>query len=493
MIEIQDLTVRFGSHTVYSNVGLSVRPGQLVCLVGPSGSGKSVLLGLLLGNLPSEAAVSGSVRLFGAEVSRAYPTHVLRRVGIVFQQDALFEDLSVRGNVSFALRNGGVARVDELLHQVGLDGVPERVEQLSGGQRKRVALARTLAAQPELLLFDEPTSGLDPARSRQIAALIAETHRLGAPSRTTLVVTHDCDAVLPIAERVVYVDAASAALREVSREEALALLLDPSRRPPPAPPRRRPGLADLLLAPLRSAGDVVLPLARFVLNPLPSSLRQLWLRLREACLGPAAFIAAASLLVGALATFFALENNPLRGALDRPVLIGLGKVLVAIVAPLCAGCLFAARVGAGETARLGHLRYSRQVDALRSFGRPRSTYLEAPLLWACIAAVPLLTAASAILASIASLAVTGVIRPVSAHAWAAAFFAEVGAPDVPWLLAQSLGSGLLVGLTSARHGLAPKSSAEDISDAVTSAIVSGSLGVILWQSALAFLRFGGRL
>jgi ABC-type transporter Mla maintaining outer membrane lipid asymmetry ATPase subunit MlaF/ABC-type transporter Mla maintaining outer membrane lipid asymmetry permease subunit MlaE len=491
MIEIQELSLRFGGdRPVYSKLNLRIDPGELVCVVGPSGSGKSVLLSLLLGNLPAEAKVHGSMHLFGTEVSRSYPDAVLRRVGVVFQQDALFEDLSVRGNVAFALRRGGAARVEELLRQVGLDDVAARVEQLSGGQRKRLAIARTLAAEPELILYDEPTSGLDPGLARQIASLIAETHRRGAPGRTTVVVTHDCEAVLPVAERILYVDAEAAGLRAVGREEAVRLLLDSRRRPRRAAAGERQGLGRLLLAPVRWTVQLLGPLFRFATDPLPSSLRQLGLRLRETLLGPAGFIAAASVLVGALATFFALENNPLRGALDRPVLIGLGKVVVSVVAPLCAGCLFAARVGAGETARLGHLRYSRQTDALRSFGRDGRSYLEAPLVWACVLAVPLLTAASAILGSLASLAVTGAIRPLSAHAWAAAYFAEVDGADAPWLLAQSLGSGLIVGLTSVRHGLAPKSSAEDISDAVTAAIVSGSLGVILWQSALAFARFG---
>ena len=447
------------------------------------------MLSLLLGNLPAEARIEGSVRLFGTEVSHRYPPAVLRRVGVVFQQDALFEDLSVRGNVAFALRQGGAKRVDELLGQVGLDGARKRVDQLSGGQRKRLALARTLAAEPELILYDEPTSGLDPARARQIAALIAQTHRVGAPGRTTVVITHDCETVLPIADRILYVDAARAGLREVSRDQAVELLRDPAQRAPDEPQSRGWNPAELLLRPLHAFSDMAAPLLRFVVDPLPSSPRQLIRRMRESCLGPAGFVAAASVLVGALATFFALENNPLRGAFDRPVLVGLGKVLVGVVAPLCAACLFAARVGAGETARLGHLLYSRQVDALRSFGWHRATTLEAPLIWACMVAVPLLSGASAVLASLSSLAVTGAIRPLSPQAWAAAYFSEVGPADVPWLLAQSIGSGLIVGVTAVRHGLAPKRSAEDISDAVTAAIVSGSLGVILWQSALAFLRF----
>jgi ABC-type transporter Mla maintaining outer membrane lipid asymmetry permease subunit MlaE len=102
----------------------------------------------------------------------------------------------------------------------------------------------------------------------------------------------------------------------------------------------------------------------------------------------------------------------------------------------------------------------------------------------------LLTLGSAVLASLSSLAVATAIRPLSGHGWAAAFYSELGPADVPWLLAKSLGSGLIVALTAARHGLAPKSSAEDISDAVTAAIVSGSIGVILLQSVLAFLQFG---
>jgi ABC-type multidrug transport system ATPase subunit/ABC-type transporter Mla maintaining outer membrane lipid asymmetry permease subunit MlaE len=496
-IEMRGLDLRFltpgSTRTVYAGVDASVAEGELVAIVGPSGSGKSVLLNLLLGNLPDGAQVGGSLRIFGLEAARGYPAAVLRRVGVVFQQDALFEDLSIEGNVAFALTGGGRAqrrrRVEELLREVGLEGARGAVHQLSGGQRKRLALARTLAAEPELVLFDEPTSGLDPARARQIAELIARTHRAATPRRTTLVVTHDCEAVLPVAGRVLYVDGERHGLREVTPAEALRLLLE-GRTAPPVLARRRWTPASAAAGALAAAGELLEPLVRFVLEPLPSSARQLGLRLREASLGPAGFIALASVLVGGLATFFALENNPLRGAMDRPVLVGLGKVLVAVVAPLCAGVLFAARAGAGETARLGHLRYSRQVEALRSFGRPSSTYLQAPLLWACLLALPVLTLASAVFASGASLLVASTIRPLSPHAWAAAFSAQLEAVDAAWLLLKSLGSGLVVGLTAVRHGLAPKGSAEDVSDAVTSAIVAGAIGVILWQSLLALLQFG---
>jgi ABC-type transporter Mla maintaining outer membrane lipid asymmetry ATPase subunit MlaF/ABC-type transporter Mla maintaining outer membrane lipid asymmetry permease subunit MlaE len=482
---------RDGDQPVYCDVDLSIGCGELICIVGPSGSGKSVLLGLLFGELPARAQVSGSIRIFGTEVSRHYPASVLRRVGVVFQQDALFEDLSVAGNAAFALPRGEPRheRVAELLRLVGLEaGQTRRVEQLSGGQRKRLALARALAARPELILYDEPTSGLDPARSLQIATLIDATHRAAAGLHTSLVVTHDVEAILPIGQRILYVDPSSGKLLEVSPQEARSLLREPARSPALAVQRRPWRLQTELPRMLRACGEPLMPAFQFLAEPLPSSARQLLLRLRECCLGPASFIASASLLIGGLATFFALENNPLRGAMDRPVLIGLGKALVSVVAPLCAGSLFAAQIGAGETARLGHLSYSRQVQALRGFGRGRSTYLQAPLLWACMLAVPLWTLASAVLCSLASVWVATGLLAMGPHAWAAAYASELSLQDVPWLVAKSVGSGLVIGLTAVRHGLAPKSSAEDISEAVTAAIVSASLGVLLWQSALTVLQ-----
>lgn len=193
---------------VLEGVTLEAPPGQVTVVLGGSGSGKTTLLRVLLGLEPYDR---GSVRLFGREVREldggSYG-ELMRRVGMLFQFGALFDSLTVADNVGFALRYaerrppGEIAEiVREKLLMVGLKDVGHLYpSQLSGGMRKRVALARAIAHQPELLCVDEPTSGLDPIMSDTINELILQMkERLGA---TVLCITHDIDATFKIADRI---------------------------------------------------------------------------------------------------------------------------------------------------------------------------------------------------------------------------------------------------------------------------------------------------
>jgi ABC-type Fe3+/spermidine/putrescine transport system ATPase subunit len=163
LLRCTSLSRRFGSVVAIDNVSLSLAQGQILALLGPSGCGKTTLLRLVAG---FERPDAGTIELGGRML--AGPGRWLapekRRVGLVFQEYALFNHLSVEANVRFGLPRGARrSRVDELLEVVGLLGLGRRMpHQLSGGQQQRVALARTLAAEPELVLLDEPFSNLDP-------------------------------------------------------------------------------------------------------------------------------------------------------------------------------------------------------------------------------------------------------------------------------------------------------------------------------------------
>jgi putative thiamine transport system ATP-binding protein len=174
-------------------VRLSARviPGQVLTVMGPSGSGKSTLLAALIGALPAAFTLSGRVLLNDQDIT-TLPT-AQRRIGILFQDDVLFPHLSVSQNLGFGLRPGGSrvdrqARVEAALDRMGLSGFgPRDPASLSGGQRARVALARTLLAEPLALLLDEPFSKLDQALRAQVRDLVfAETHNL-----PVILVTHD--------------------------------------------------------------------------------------------------------------------------------------------------------------------------------------------------------------------------------------------------------------------------------------------------------------
>lgn len=205
MIELRDVTKRFGQTIALASVSMTLERGASVAVLGPSGSGKTTLLRLIAGlEMPDE----GEVLLDGEVVSR--PGWVLaphlRGMGFVFQQPALWPHMSVARNVAFGL--GGVprdqanARLDETLERTGLTALRDRLPgQLSGGESRRVALARALAPHPDLLLMDEPLTNLDTDAKDGMLALIAQVAEETGPG--LIYVTHDESEAGRIAERVV--------------------------------------------------------------------------------------------------------------------------------------------------------------------------------------------------------------------------------------------------------------------------------------------------
>ncbi len=201
MLAARDITVRFGDRTVLDSVSVEVATGEVVALLGPSGIGKSTLLRVIAGLLTADG---GTVWLDDRDIT-ALPSH-RRNIGLVFQDEQLFPHLTVAQNIGFGLRMQGsgraqvAARVDELLHLVGLQAFTDlHVTKLSGGEAKRVALARSLAPHPAVLLLDEPLTGLDRQLHDRLATDLATLLR--ATGTTALLVTHDPDEAATIADR----------------------------------------------------------------------------------------------------------------------------------------------------------------------------------------------------------------------------------------------------------------------------------------------------
>jgi thiamine transport system ATP-binding protein len=203
MLEVRDVTVSFGGPPVLERVSLSAAEGEVVALLGPSGSGKSTLLRVIAGLVVPDA---GTVLLDGRDVT-AVPTH-RRGIGMVFQDEQLFPHRDVRANVGFGLRmqrqpaSTIERRVTDMLELVGLGGFDRRdVASLSGGEAKRVALARSLAPAPRAVLLDEPLTGLDRELHDRLAIELGRILR--AAGTTAVLVTHDHDEATTVADRVV--------------------------------------------------------------------------------------------------------------------------------------------------------------------------------------------------------------------------------------------------------------------------------------------------
>ncbi|MGB1012924.1 MAG: ABC transporter ATP-binding protein [Nannocystaceae bacterium] len=211
-IEISDVSKSFGRNRVLDGVSLKIRKGSIAVMLGPSGTGKSVLLRCIVGLLKPD---SGSVKVFGEDVAALNPNKaadraklfaVRRRIGMLFQDGALFDDMTVGDNIAFPMRMHtklSEAKIREAvadkLERVGLKGVePKFPSELSGGMRKRVAFARAIALEPDIVLCDEPSSGLDPVMASTLDELILHLHKtLGM---TFVVISHDTAEALKIAD-----------------------------------------------------------------------------------------------------------------------------------------------------------------------------------------------------------------------------------------------------------------------------------------------------
>jgi phospholipid/cholesterol/gamma-HCH transport system ATP-binding protein len=210
VIVFRNVSISFDGRAVLEDVSFSVDRGQTLCILGRSGVGKSVSLRMLMGFLKPD---SGSIRVNGQEITELDENgmqQIRKRVTMVFQNGALFDSLSVRENVAFPLRERGgldeeqiLQIVDRLLKLVGADDVENLLPaSLSTGRRRAVAIARALAAQPEVVLYDEPTTMVDPIIAKRLGGIIQRLkHQLGF---TSIVVTHDMRFAERLADLVLF-------------------------------------------------------------------------------------------------------------------------------------------------------------------------------------------------------------------------------------------------------------------------------------------------
>ena len=479
---------------VLDKVELEIEHGGFYLIVGESGSGKSTLLRFLTGLWePREPApkFSGRVEIFGRRLRGSYPAALRRRVAAVLQDEGLLDEMSPQRNVELALRaaHRSPKLALGLLSQAGLEKPPASVSMLSGGMRKRAAVARAMALEPELILFDEPTAGLDPESAREIAWLLRETHARTNGKRTTLVISHDLEAFEDLADRILVLDAERRSLSfsdtETIHADAERWAHDPTDDSYDEDPTLY-GVRQVLLALAAQANTLMQAVMRLPPVYLGIVARTTGRYLVE----PAVFTVLVSVTIGGLATFFSLQNNPLESAFTTQLLTGVGKVLVAVLVPLMAGFFFTARMAAGAAARIGTMKRTNQVAALQLLGIRPADYLLTPLVWAMCIAMPIVTAAGIVAASLSSFFVYKVLTGASTYGWLASFFRTVDRADMRFVLLKTMLSGFLIAAVTYHLAVGPKRSGRDVGNSVNSCIVLGMVIVLVVHSTLTILQFG---
>ena len=510
-LSLDRVTLVAGRRTLLRDVSVDLPAGGILLIVGVSGSGKSQLLRALAG-LPSDdpenVRLSGQITIDGDPVTRAAAG---RRIGIVFQGFALFDELTPTENVLFASDHSRRRR-QPLFRDNGGDlletlEVPRSVStrHLSGGQQQRLAIARTLAADPDCLLYDEPTSGLDAATASRVADLIQKTHK--AHPRTSIVVTHDLASLVGIADALFLLDPETQQLVEVPPDnwespEDFLVPIPPPSADAPAGPVSRSRLGDLLAGTSRVAEELLATPLRLI--PRWPSIRwglrftghSAWL-----VAGPSAwvYIAIAGMILGYVTTYFTFHFLPFarytEPLLRENLLHAIGFALFRVLVPVLATLLIAARCGAAVASDVGGKSYGRQVDALRSFGVRPDRYLLTGTLWAFLVGTPLLCAAAFALARWTSLVVfTARFPELGPDFWHQHFHWDLLAGGglwrgTTWVLARCLCCGLGVGLISYHLGMQPKSSSHDVSNGVTRTILWSTLLVLVVHFVFTFFEF----
>ena len=522
-VEAENLRIRAGDCLLLDGARARFEPGQVTLIVGPSGAGKSTLLRLLAGLLGEADAgleAAGQVKMDGAATS---PAARRRRVGVVFQSHALFDELSPIGNVRLAKshrrrRSPSLRQADSPQQLLGELGVPRdvRTSALSGGQRQRLAIARTMAYDPDVVLYDEPTTGLDAATATEVALLIRATH--ANHPKTSIVVTHDYEALAPIADRIYLLDAETKTLREIDHSQWSQLrdrlrphtagqhseqTSGPLQAALSVAGRAGTQAADFLAATTRAVEAILLS----VVSLLPGWRSPVWgLRFLAHYLrlvaGPSAwaYLAVSGMIAGFVTTYFTFRFLPY-ARYTEPLLIedllsSMGFALYRILVPVLATILIAARCGAAVASDVGGKSYGRQLDAMRTMGISPRFYLLTPILYSFLIGVPLLTWISYQAASLTSLVVfTATHSDRGPDFWHLHYHWRLVMTDQTlfdgtWCLLSKLllcASG--IGLIAYYRCVRPKHSNRDISDCITSTILWSTLFVLIVHFVFAFFEF----
>ncbi len=519
-IEIRGLTITAGGRRLLEDASITFAAGEVTLLLGCSGVGKSVLLRILAGLIdPENTAVkyAGQIRFRSPQNGSAAAGQGELPIAVVFQNFALLDELSPLQNVQIALDHSlpvpAAARLriaTQLLQELRVP-TDRATAVLSGGQRQRLAIARAIGLQSEVILYDEPTSGLDVNTAVQVADLIRETQQ--SHRRTSVIVTHDFEALRRIADHIVVFDHQQLTLRELPRDE-WHQLPEVLGRPPRNSESSAPPKVSLTGSFLNAAGDglaatgqafeqaFLLPWSLLPLwRSIPWGLRSTWHYLKlvsgwSACI----YIATAGMIIGFVAQDFVFRYLPFRQftepLLTENLLHATGFSLYRFLVPILSTILIAARSGAAVAADVGSKVYGNQIDAMKTIGMNPERSLRTPILYAFLLGTPLLSLLSYSVAAVTAAFAFLLTHPDAGIAfWDAHFHLFLTPPagffyqGTGWLISKLLTCGAGIAMISWSCAITPKQSGPDISHGVTRTILWSTLLTLFVHFLFSFLEF----
>ena len=506
-IVLRSLSIRVDGRTLIRDVDAVFDAGRLTVVIGPSGGGKSVLLRTIadLHDPASPIETSGDVSVGGGGASGK----IRPRIGVVFQSYAVLDEFSSADNVRLAIdhrpRRPDAEDPKPAAWWLEALAVPNlaRPAVMSGGQRQRLAIARTMAGRPDVVLYDEPTSGLDPAAAARVADLIADTARRFG--RTSVVVTHDIESWLSRADAVWLLDAGDATLRRLDDLEPDSVRRGMSIPAPAEPVGGRPSAGRRMVrrfnGVMEATGSAALAAARSPVDVFPLmptsrwSGKMTWHYLRLAG-GPsaAAYLSASGAIAGFVATFFVLRFLPMR-IYTQPLLMddlvaAIGFGLYRVLVPVLTTVLIAARTGAALAGDVGTRRYGGQIDALRTLGVRPTSMLMRPITLALLVTTPLwVWLAYHVAATVSMLTFSAMHPDIGPAFWSLHFDRRTAPSDTGWVVGKSLASAVGVAAIGYHVGMRPKPTAAAVGTGVTTAVLWSTLFVLLVHFAASLIEF----
>lgn len=499
-IAIADLSIVAPSGaTLLADLSLSVDAGEVLLIIGPSGSGKTTLIRLLCGLLDRGGGwqTRGTLTHPGGQIDLAHQDSTIG--GLVFQNHALFDDLAAGENLRIVADHRPAEATFQLAAAVGTmlgDIDPAQpIAACSGGQRQRLAIARTLLSDPALLLFDEPNAGLDIRASRWLAETIRELCR--GSGKPAIIVAHHLDDFITLADRVLLLDPATATLRELPIDrpaiEAAMLATEPG-----VPGHTATGHA---------AADVAAPAANPWTKPLPRRSRAWWflrylaeyLWLLFAAPSMLLYVCLGAAIVGFVTVWFGFNYHSfggyLRAVLHDETLEGLGFLLTTVAVPFNTCLLLVARNSAIIAADLGNRVSGMQMQAMKNLHLPGRAYIVASILISLVIGSLVLVAAALVTAFCTSLVTWIYLFPGQPiEYWQENFFRKLAdrhelVDDLGWVALKVVASALLGGGAALVIGLRSRRSSSGVTQLIASAIIGGVTLTLLVHAVLMILQF----